>query len=96
MVVCVRAANSGSIRESAGTLRPMRRKCCVLVDKGKQTQILNEYRQKYKILTEIQNTNGTTKCKKKYQIKHTKYKPICRKCFVLVNRGKQKVQFVCL
>ena len=32
--VCVRAANSGSIRESAGALRPMRRKCCVLVDKG--------------------------------------------------------------
>ena len=43
MVVCVRAANSGSIRESAGTLRPMRRKCCVLVDKGKQTEIPNEY-----------------------------------------------------
>ena len=37
----MRAANSGSIRESAGALRPMRRKCCVLVDKGKQTEILN-------------------------------------------------------
>ena len=35
----MRAANSGSIRESAGALRPMRRKCCVLVDKGKQTEI---------------------------------------------------------
>ena len=43
----MRAANSGSIRESAGALRPMRRKCCVLVDKGKQTEILN---------TEILNT----------------------------------------
>ena len=38
---CVPVANSGGIRESAGALRPMRRKCCVLVDKGKQTEILN-------------------------------------------------------
>ena len=48
----MRAANSGSIRESAGALRPMRRKCCVLVDKGKQTEILN---------TEIQILNAEIK-----------------------------------
>ena len=54
----MRAANSGSIRESAGALRPMRRKCCVLVDKGKQTEILNTEIQRRilnaEIKTEIQ------------------------------------------
>ena len=57
-VVCMRAANSGSIRESAGALRPMRRKCCVLVDKGKQTEmytkVQKEIQRGLKRKTEIQ------------------------------------------